>query len=106
REVAHHRLEGDVRLALRRALPVNDRLALPESRVRRYEGSRRTSPLRKLVFANMLWNTAFVVQGLSEMVGITHIHEALPPEFKWVWLIALAGGNLVIHLMMLRRATD
>jgi len=36
------------------------------------------------------------------MVGITHIHEALPPEIKWIWLIALAGGNLVIHLMMLR----
>ena len=64
------------------------------------------SPLRKLVFANMLWNTAFVVQGLSEMLGITHVHEALPPEIKWIWLIALAGGNLAIHLLMLRRATD
>lgn len=62
--------------------------------------------MRKLVFANMAWNTAFVLQGLSEMLGITHVHEALPPEIKWIWLIALAGGNLVIHLMMLRRATD
>ncbi len=62
--------------------------------------------MRKLIYANMLWNTAFVLQGLSEMAGLTSIHEALPPQIKWIWLIALAGGNLAIHLMMLRRATD
>lgn len=62
--------------------------------------------MRKLVFANMAWNTAFVLQGLSEMLGITNVHEALPPQIKWIWLIALAGGNLAIHLLMLRRATD
>jgi hypothetical protein len=60
--------------------------------------------LRKLIFANMAWNTAFVVQGLSEMLGITDVHSTLPPQIKWIWLIALAGGNLVIHLMMLRKA--
>jgi hypothetical protein len=62
--------------------------------------------LRKLVFANMAWNTFFVLQGLSEMIGITHVHESLPPQLKWIWLVLLAGGNLVIHLMMLQRARD
>lgn len=66
----------------------------------------RTRQLRKLIFANMAWNTAFVIQGASEMLGVTSVHEALPPQMKWIWLIALAGGNLVIHLMMLRRAAD
>ncbi|WP_342360917.1 hypothetical protein [Terrarubrum flagellatum] len=62
--------------------------------------------MRKLIFANMGWNTLFVAQGFSEMLGITQVHESLPPQFKWIWLIGLAGGNLVIHLMMLRRAAD
>ncbi|MBN9061265.1 MAG: hypothetical protein BGP06_05695 [Rhizobiales bacterium 65-9] len=62
--------------------------------------------MRKLVFANMAWNAAFIVQGVSEMLGFTQVHESLPPEIKWIWLIGLAGGNLVIHLLMLRRATD
>lgn len=62
--------------------------------------------MRKLVFANMAWNTAFVAQGFSEMLGLTSVHESLPPQLKWIWLIGLAGGNLVIHIMMLRRAAD
>lgn len=62
--------------------------------------------MRKLIIANMLWNTAFVLQGASEMIGLTSIHEALPPQVKWIWLILLAGGNLVIHILMLRKAQD
>lgn len=62
--------------------------------------------MRKLIYANMAWNTAFVLQGLSEMLGFTHVHEALPPQIKWIWLIALAGGNLAIHLMMLRKTSQ
>jgi len=59
--------------------------------------------VKNLVIANMLWNTAFVAMALSEMLGITAIHEALPWYLKWWWITALAGGNLVIHIMMLRR---
>ena len=59
--------------------------------------------MRKLIYANMAWNTAFVLQGLSEMLGVTDFHSALPPQIKWIWLIARAGGNLIIHLMMLRK---
>ena len=70
------------------------------------ESAQREAFLRKLVFANMAWNTAFVIQAMSEMLGITQVHESLPPQLKWIWLVALAGGNLVIHLLMLRRATD
>jgi hypothetical protein len=62
--------------------------------------------VRKLIYANMAWNTAFVIQGLSEMLGVTDIHSALPPQIKWIWLIALAGGNLVIHLLMLRKTAS
>jgi hypothetical protein len=39
----------------------------------------------------------------SEMLGLTAIHENLPWWFKWWWIVALAGGNLVIHIMQLRR---
>jgi hypothetical protein len=59
--------------------------------------------VKNLILANMAWNTAFVVMGLSEMLGVTSVHEALPWWLKWIWLCALAGGNLVIHLLMLRR---
>ena len=59
--------------------------------------------MRKLIIANMLWNTAFVVMGLSEMLGLTNVHEQLPWYLKWIWLCTLAGGNLVIHVLMLRR---
>ncbi len=66
-----------------------------------------TSPLeagmRRLIFLNMAWNTAFVLMALSEMLGTTGVHETLPWWFKWWWICALAGGNLVIHLLMLRR---
>jgi hypothetical protein len=51
----------------------------------------------------MLWNTVFVAMALSEMLGVTAIHEALPWYLKWWWITALAGGNLAIHVMMLRR---
>ena len=59
--------------------------------------------MRNLVYANMLWNTAFVVMALSEMLGVTAIHPWLPWYLKWWWICGLAGGNLVIHVLMLRR---
>lgn len=59
--------------------------------------------IRKLVYVNMLLNTAFVLMALSEMLGITSVHEALPWYLKWVWISALAAGNLAIHGTMLRR---
>ena len=58
--------------------------------------------MRNLVFANMIFNTAFILMAFSEMLGITAIHEMLPWYLKWWWICALAGGNLVIHLLMLR----
>ena len=58
--------------------------------------------MKRLVWANILWNCLFVAMGVSEMTGITEIHPSLPPSFKWIWLCALAGGNLVIHLLQLR----
>lgn len=60
--------------------------------------------MRKLIFANMLWNTAFVAMALFEMVGVTAVHPSLPWWFKWWWVIGLAGGNLAIHIAMLRRS--
>jgi hypothetical protein len=59
--------------------------------------------MRRLIFLNMAWNTAFVLMALSEMLGTTEVHETLPWWFKWWWICALAGGNLVIHLLMLRK---
>lgn len=58
--------------------------------------------MRRYIIANVLWNTAFVIQALSEMLGITTIHPNLPWYLKWWWLIGLAGGNLVIHALMFR----
>lgn len=55
----------------------------------------------KLVVANMVWNAFFIVMAASEMLGLTQVHENLPWYLKWWWIIALAGGNLVIHLAML-----
>ncbi|MGB9368999.1 MAG: hypothetical protein WCE79_23585 [Xanthobacteraceae bacterium] len=59
--------------------------------------------MRKLIFANMILNTVFVLMALSEMLGITGVHEALPWYIKWWWICALAGGNLFIHTLMLKR---
>lgn len=58
--------------------------------------------MRRLVIGNMLWNAAFVAMAASEMIGVTSIHESLPWWFKWWWVCALAGGNLLIHVTMLR----
>jgi|1185.fasta_scaffold152904_2 hypothetical protein len=58
--------------------------------------------MRKLIFANMIFNTIFVLMALSEMLGVTGVHEGLPWWFKWWWICALAGGNLLIHVLMLR----
>jgi len=62
--------------------------------------------MRNLVYANMLWNTAFVIMALSEMLGITEVHPNLPWYLKWWWITALAGGNLFIHFLMLRRLRE
>lgn len=59
--------------------------------------------MRKLIWCNVAWNTIFVLMGLSEMVGATAVHPALPGWAKWIWLCALAGGNLVIHALQLAR---
>lgn len=58
--------------------------------------------MRNLILANMIWNTLFVAMAVSEVLGITSVHEALPWYLKWIWITLLAGGNLVIHLMQLR----
>jgi len=34
------------------------------------------------------------------------VHETLPWWFKWWWICALVGGNLVIHLLMLRKTRE
>ncbi|MDB5600569.1 MAG: hypothetical protein JWN71_2613 [Xanthobacteraceae bacterium] len=62
--------------------------------------------MRNLILVNMAWNTLFVLMALSEILGITHVHEALPWWLKWIWIAGLAGGNLVIHLMQLRLVRD
>jgi hypothetical protein len=61
------------------------------------------SDLRRYVYANMLLNTFFVLMALSEMLGITGVHETLPWYLKWIWISVLAAGNLAIHVMMLQR---
>jgi len=58
--------------------------------------------MRNLILANMIWNTLFVAMAVSEVLGITSVHEALPWYLKWIWITLLAGGNLVIHLLQLR----
>jgi hypothetical protein len=58
--------------------------------------------MRNLILANMAWNTLFVLMAVSEVLGVTSVHDALPWYLKWIWITLLAGGNLVIHLMQLR----
>lgn len=60
--------------------------------------------MKRLIAINVAWNSLFVLMGLSEMLGLTGFHEQLPPSGKWIWLIALAGGNLAIHAMMWAKA--
>lgn len=60
--------------------------------------------MRSLIIANMAYNVLFVAMAASELVGLTAVHEALPWWAKWWWICALAGGNLAIHVAMLRRA--
>lgn len=57
--------------------------------------------IRRLVHANIYWNFLFIIMAGFEMTGLTSIHENLPWWFKWWWIIALAGGNLVIHVWQL-----
>ena len=51
-------------------------------------------------------NALAVMMALSEMLGVTSVHEMLPWYFKWWWICALAGGNLVIHLLMLKKTRE
>lgn len=54
--------------------------------------------MRRLILANMTWNGIFILMAASEMLGLTQVHELLPWYFKWWWIVALAGGNLAIHI--------
>ena len=62
--------------------------------------------IRGLVWLNIFWNTLFVLMAASELTGVTSVHEALPWYFKWWWITALAGGNLLIHCLMLYRIAE
>lgn len=62
--------------------------------------------MRRLILANVLWNALFIAMALSEVLGVTGVHDQLPWWLKWWWIMALAGGNLVIHVMQLKRASD
>jgi hypothetical protein len=57
--------------------------------------------IRGLVWLNILWNCLFVLMAASEMTGLTSVHGTLPWYLKWWWICGLAGGNLVIHWLML-----
>ncbi len=62
--------------------------------------------IRGLVWLNIFWNLIFVLMAASEMTGVTGVHEQLPWYFKWWWICGLAGGNLLIHCLMLNRLSD
>jgi hypothetical protein len=62
--------------------------------------------MKRLIIANMVWNSIFIAMAASEMIGLTGVHEALPWWFKWWWICALAGGNLVIHILQLRKVAE
>ena len=61
--------------------------------------------MKRLIILNIGWNALFIAMAFAEMVGLTHVHENLPWWFKWWWIVALAGGNLAIHVLQLRRVT-
>lgn len=57
--------------------------------------------MKTLILVNMAWNGFFILMAASEMLGLTVVHEGLPWYLKWWWIVALAVGNLVIHIMEL-----
>jgi|GEM_PF-2637565 hypothetical protein len=59
--------------------------------------------MKTLIVANMAWNAFFILMAASEMLGLTQVHEGLPWYLKWWWVIALAIGNLGIHIAMLAK---
>ena len=59
--------------------------------------------MRNLILWNMAFNAAYFLIALSEMLGLTSIHEGLPPQIKWIWICTLVAGNLTFHVLMLRR---
>lgn len=60
--------------------------------------------MRRLILLNIAWNGLFILMAASEMIGLTSVHASLPWWFKWWWIVALAGGNLAIHVVQLRRS--
>jgi len=59
--------------------------------------------MKNLILLNMAWNGFFILMAASEMLVLTEVHEGLPWWFKWWWIMFLAGGNLVIHLIQLSK---
>jgi len=58
--------------------------------------------MTRLIIINMAWNGLFIAMAASEILGLTAVHDGLPWWGKWWWISALAGGNLVIHVLQLR----
>ena len=58
--------------------------------------------MTRLITINMAWNGLFIAMAASEILGLTAVHDGLPWWAKWWWISALAGGNLVIHVLQLR----
>ena len=44
-----------------------------------------------------VFNIMFLLMFLSEVLGITDIHERLPWWGKWAWVSVLAVGNLILR---------
>lgn len=57
--------------------------------------------MKTAIIVNMSWNAFFIFMAFSEMIGLSNIHESLPWYFKWWWIAALSGGNLIIHCVQL-----
>ena len=63
-----------------------------------------TRAVERFLLTRVLRHTRGHQAQASEMLGITNVHEMLPWYLKWIWICVLAGGNLFIHMLMLRRA--
>ena len=45
----------------------------------------------------VVFNVLFLLMFLSEVLGVTDIHERLPWWAKWAWVSVLAVGNLILR---------
>jgi hypothetical protein len=45
----------------------------------------------------VVFNVLFLIMFLSEVLGVTDIHERLPWWAKWAWVSVLAIGNLILR---------